>query len=122
MSTDRPHPAACPYCKGTAVNQCQPVFLVRPAVLKADGSIAVGDCSEDATLDSGEAGPRLLVCHGCNSTFVQPAQVPQYLDPALEVSYPDPPSPGQPGYVGMGVAWTPAPAGPAFQSLVGGQG
>lgn len=103
MPEPLPHPAACPYCGGTIINQCETVFRTRPAQLNDDGSIlVVGDMLFDSP------GPSLLFCHGCTSTYPQPAEVPQHYDAALEVDYPPAPAPGDPAYRGIGVAWTPA--------------
>ena len=111
MTTLTPHPAACPYCLGTVVNQCQPDYLLRPAVLNDDGTITVGDVVDGTDFN----GPNLLFCHGCSSTYVQPADVTETYDKDLKVEYPSAPSPGDPDYTGMGVAWTPTPAPPEVE-------
>lgn len=109
MNTE-PHPAACPYCAGTTVNQVQADYLLRHAVLDSDGTITVGDVIESVDFD----GPSLLFCHGCASTYVQPATVEERSDETLEVAYPPSVKPGDPAYRGMGVAWTPVPTGRSF--------
>ena len=107
MSTE-PHPAACPYCGGTTVNQAQPDYLVRPARLNDDGSIVVG-----AVIDGADfSGLSLLFCHGCNSTYAQPTEVPETFDGDLSIDYPETPAEGHPDYRGWGVTWTPVPTGP----------
>lgn len=111
MSTDAPHPAACPYCRGTVVNLAQPDYLVRCAELHPNGTVVFGDPVDGADFP----GPCLLVCHTCGSTYVAPANVEQVFDGELEVEYSGiTPRSGDPGYIGMGVAWTPVPTAPTF--------
>lgn len=112
------HPAACRYCAGTIVNQCETVFKTRPARLDDDGSIVVGE-----SLFENPGGISLLFCHGCTSTYEQPADVDEVHDPLLTVDYSQPaPEPGDPAYRGMGVAWTPTPAYDHVTVITAGQG
>lgn len=104
------HPAACPHCGGTIVNQFQLSYLVAPAILKPDGTIVVGDSDVGDRLE----GQDLLFCFTCNSTYPQPAEVPVLNDNEVDGTYPEPPPPGDPRYRGMGVTWSPTITGPVF--------
>lgn len=109
-SRPRPHPGACRYCHGTAINLVQPDYLVRCAELRPDGTIVYGDPIDGADFP----GPSLLTCLTCNSVYVAPADVEQVFDGNLEVDYSDvKPLPDEPSY---SVAWTPVPTGPVFSA------
>ncbi len=101
------HPAACPFCGGTDVNVAQPDYLLRPARLNDDGSITIGE-NDDA---SDFRGLTLLHCHGCCSSYAQPASVVERFDDTLNVEYPDEPKRDDPAYVGADVVWLPLRAG-----------
>lgn len=107
MSTNHPHPAACPHCGGTVVSQAQPDYIVRPAQLNDDGSVIVGDPIDGADFP----GPSLLYCYGCDSLYVQSAGIPERHHSALKITYPEAPAPGHPDHKGWRVAWTPVPTG-----------
>lgn len=96
------HPAACPHCGGTIVNQAQPDLLLRDARLNDDGSITVGE----SDLQADFTGPMVLFCHTCGSDYPQPSEVVEHFDEALKVSYPPGVQPGDAHYVGARVKWT----------------
>lgn len=95
------HPAACPHCGGTVVNQAQPDMLLRHVRLNDDGSITIGDPSDSCDF----TGPDILFCHGCGSEFVQPAGVTEHYDSGLKVEYPKPISKDDPNHIGAKVTY-----------------
>lgn len=96
------HPAACPYCGGTIVNQAQPDMQLRHAQLNDDGSIIVGDVVDAADFQ----GPCLLFCHSCGSTYEQPANVVEHYHSELKLTYEGRvPGPADDKYIGNDVRW-----------------
>lgn len=77
------HPAACPYCGGTIVNQAQPDFLLRDVRLNVDGSISVGQVTDSSDFH----GASILFCHGCGSEYPQPKDVVERYEDSLKVNY-----------------------------------
>lgn len=106
------HPAACPHCGGKTVNQVQPDYHLRPAQLNDDGTIIVGDVVDGSDFP----GPCLLHCHTCGSTYVQPGDVTEVYIRALRLDYPTAVQAGDPGFIGMGVAWTAVPTAPTWSA------
>lgn len=111
------HPAACPHCGSTTVNQVQPDNQLRPARLNDDGSITIGDMVEGVDF----TGPSLLFCHGCSSTYVQPAAVTEHFDQSVKNDVYDGvtvPGKDEPGYIGRNVRWLAIPDDVALGELI----
>lgn len=98
------HPAACPHCGGTIVNQAWADMMLAPARLNPDGSITVGDHDQHADF----SGLNILFCHTCGSDYVQPASVVEtFNDSCCDEITIRTPSKGEPGYIGADVIWLP---------------
>lgn len=101
------HPAACPHCGGTTVSVAQPDYLLRPAVLNADGSITIGPNNDASDFE----GLTLLFCTGCSSMYPQPASVVERFEDGLSVDYPQSPHKDEPGHIGAPIIWLPLTPG-----------
>lgn len=102
------HPAACPYCGGTRVNEGCLDGQIRPLCLNADGTVTCGEMSDGFDF----SGPITLYCWGCSSTYILPAAVKETFDDKLQyedaLSHENP-TKDEPGYIGNNVTYLAVP-------------